>query len=195
MYIADRALSPHECELLKTAIGQKLHTVDIVSLWGIESWGEQTWDPVRLHFDTGALDIDCELIPVPTDNKGNTEGWAVLSVEVGKDDILRMRDTPPETQVRAIDKTVCGVQVINEKVSIIENSSVQFSFECSQAVVFDLGDEYLVFDKEIWFSDFLYVKRGANLRGLIADDGANWVDDPEDPDKVHYEVTYKTLAI
>ena len=59
--------------------------------------------------------------------------------------------------------------------------------EYPQAIALRTESGVIMFDKEVWFSETIVIKRGESIDELLYDESVNWEDDPEEDPTTHFE--------
>ena len=187
----NKTFSPRELELLASFKGAVLETIDAC----IVARGDMAWNTVRLHSDAGCVDVNNRLGEVTVDELGTVDEFGLMSVSEAEGNILDVPEASPETTVIPVGKRVAGVSVVNSRIDVHGNGELVARITYPQAILLDLGDEWLVLDKETWFDETIAIKAGANPVELVYDDSVNWADDPEEDPTTHYEVSSGIITL
>lgn len=186
-----RTLQDNEISLLRKAKHVSLASYDMA----LAAPPKYAWNTVRLHADSCNIDINNHLDLFTLDNDESVEEFGVLTANIASDKVLEVADIDTETSVIPVNKPINNIFIINNKLDIYDKGEMITRYIYTQAVAFMLGEEYLVLDKETWFSEMIAVKRGLSLKQLIYDESQDWLDDPiEDPD-THYEFSQEIVEL
>ncbi|MCD8316616.1 MAG: hypothetical protein LUB61_04355 [Eggerthellaceae bacterium] len=169
--------------LLKQAKGARLLSVDAV----LAAPPDNSWNTVRLHFDSFDIDVNNFLNDIVVDEFGNLEEFGMLSITEAPSDILDIPEVGVDTTVFDINRVVSSVQVVNDIADIYGEELLVAKLEYPQAIVFGLDDGFLVLDKEVWFSEMIVIKQGNEIEGLLYDDSINWEDDLKEDPTTHFK--------
>ena len=126
------------------------------------------------------------------DEFDSTEEFGILSLSAASQEILSIPKVSANTIKFTVNERIEEIEVIDSLINVYGNGVLVSSIVYPQAVVFKTKSEYIVIDKEIWFSEMLAVKHSNDVDSLVYDDSVNWVDDPEEDETTHYE--YATQA-
>lgn len=185
MVETDCSFSTAELELLRSLKGLRLKSIDAC----IVARDDMAWNTVRLHFDSVDVDLSNHLGEVQLDESGTCDEFGLLQVSRADSEILDVPDASPETSTFLVDKHISGIKVIEDSIEVSADGSLTSRTIYPQALVFNLGDEFLVFDKEVWFEETIAIKKGKDLSALIYDDSVNWEDDLEEDPSTHYSMS------
>lgn len=186
----DKSFTRGEAQILRGMVGRPLDFLDAV----VVARGDMSWNSVRLHQADFAIDVNVSLGEIPVDELGTAEEFGLLAVVPAPDETLSLPDVSVGTTVVEVGKPILGVTVVNDEVEVFGDGASVATISYPQAIVIDLGDEFLVLDKESWFSETIAVKRGARWEPLVYDDSPNWEKDPEDPG-TRYEYRSYSLTL
>lgn len=183
MEVTDKRFTRREESLLKKAKGRKLLSVDAV----LAAPPDNSWNTIRLHFEDFDIDLNNYLHDVVVDEFGTLEEFGLLSVTESSKDVLSIPEVGVDTTVFEIDEPIVGVSVVNDVAEIYGDRVPVAKLEYPQAVVFQTERGLLVLDKEVWFSETIVFKQGANLDGLLYDESVNWEDNLDEDPSTHFE--------
>lgn len=169
-------LGDQERRLLASLKGRTLDGLDACLVSGSSAWGG-----VRLHADGASVDVNAGLaLAAWGPSEDDVDEFGCMSVTEGEPETLEVRQASPQTTVRPVGKTVTGVAVVDQAVDLHERGQWAARVETTQAVALQLGDEWLLLDRECWFSDMIAIKSGPDLPSLLYDDAPNWEVDPDE---------------
>ena len=191
MAVANKRFTAHELGLLASIKGETLERIDAC----IVARGDMAWNTVRLHFGNFSLDVNNRLGEITVDELGTVDEFGLMSVSVAGNATLNVPEASPETTVIPVEKRVVSVAVVDDIVEVYGNGKQVASIAYPQAILFDLGDEWLVLDKETWFEETIAVKAGADPTLLVYDDTVNWADDLDEDPTTHYEASIQIKEI
>lgn len=179
----DKAFTDDERALLGSLIDQELITLDAC----IAARGDMAWNTVRLHTAGKAVDLNNTLGEIVVDEFGTLDEFGLMSVTMSDQGVLEIPEVSSDTSVISVGKKIRSVRVVNDVITIYGDEVAVAKIRYPQAVILDLGDEFLVLDKETWFEETISIKAGQNAMDLVYDDTVNWADDPEEDPTTHYE--------
>lgn len=191
MNIADNLFNEKELDILRSAKGQKLLTLDTV----IVARGDLSWQKVRLHLERLHIDLICKLSEVVMDEFGTTDEFSILEVQESTEEILSLPEVSADTTVVYVNSIVENIEVINTQIDVYGDGKRVASISNAQALIFHLEDSVLVLDKENWFSEMIAVKSGSTADELIYDDSENWVVDPVEDPTTQYEYQIERVCL
>lgn len=175
MIRTNAALSQNEIDILKSFEGKQLKSYEMKCVGGNDAWST-----VRLHFESGAIDIVSSIQRIAEDDKGMSDEFSVLRVIEASSEAPIVPDIPGETVVRAVDKVVTDFSIANDVVRYYSGDLQDSKIIYTQAILLDFGEGFLCIDKEAWFSEILSVKSGDDMKGLVHDDSSSLEIDPEE---------------
>lgn len=172
------SLTGEERDLLRSYVGKRLISYEMKSVGGNEAWST-----VRLHFENGSVDIISALQIIQEDDKGMADEFSVLRVhKVLSSDEPLVPEIEEDSHHREVNRNVIGFSIYNDCVSYYSNDVWDSEIIYTQAILIDLGTDYLCIDKEAWFSEILFVKSGSDMEEFVHDDSSSLEIDPdEDP--------------
>lgn len=182
MEYVDEKFSREEESLLKRAKGLKLMSIDAV----LAAPPDNSWNTVRLHFESFDIDINNYLHEAVVDEFGSLEEFGFLSVAEASAEALDIPEVGTGTTVFHINETVHGVSFVNDIVEIYGDEKPVVKLEYPQAIVFHVETGVIMFDKEVWFSELIAIKKGGSIEELLYDESANWEDNPEEDPSTHF---------
>ena len=191
MELTNRRFSQAEEDLLRRAKGSRLLSVDAV----LAAPPDNSWNTVRLHFEDFDIDINNYLSEIVVDEFGSIEEFGLLSIVEATKEVLRIPEVGADTTVFHVDEVVVGVGIVNDIANILGNGSLAARLEYPQAIFFELESDVLMFDKEVWFSEMLVIKRGQDVESLLYDESVNWEDDLEEDPSTHFEFHTETQLL
>ena len=186
-----RKLSSGEMDMLRSLIGSTIQSIEGC----IVSYPNAAWSTVRIHAESESIDAINRQEPMTMDEFGNQDEFGTLHVCSAPQEALEMLEASSEATSFSLNKEIRSMTLFNERIDVYGEGDLVASVEFTQAIAFDLGDEFLVLDKETWFGETISIKRGTSLEGLIYDDAKNWEDDPEEQPTTHYEVRTERLRL
>lgn len=191
MNSTNKTFTDNECALLNSLIGKELTTLDAC----IVARGDMAWNTVRLHTTDIAIDLNNTLGEIVVDEFGTLDEFGLMSVAATDQSVLDIPEASSDTSVIPIGKKIRSVRVVNDVITVFGNGIEVAKIRYPQAVILDLGDEFLVLDKETWFEETISIKAGPNAMDLVYDDTVNWEDDLEEDPSTHYEAGLEVETI
>lgn len=188
---ANKRFTQTEEALLKRAKGAQLKSIDAV----LAAPPDNSWNTVRLHFEGFDLDVNNFLNEIVVDEFGTLEEFGLLSIKESSTDILDIPEVGADTTVFNIDEAITSVHVINDVADIYGEGSKVARLEYPQAIAFGTDAGVIMFDKEVWFSEMIVIKRGEEIKDLLYDESVNWEDDPEEDPTTHFEFHTETQEL
>ena len=94
-----------------------------------------------------------------------------------------------------VNRNVIGFSISNDCVSYYSNDVWDSEITYTQAILIDLGTDYLCIDKEAWFSEILFVKGGDKIEELVHDDSSSLEIDPEEDPNSRMEYSSEIVAL
>lgn len=180
---ANKRFSQSEESLLKRMKGSKLLFIDAV----LAAPPDNSWNTVRLHFEGFDVDINNYLNEIVVDEFGALEEFGLLSVVEASKGTLDIPEVGTDTTSFEINEDVIAVSVVNDIAEIYGNGELVAKLEYPQAIAFRTESGVIMFDKEVWFSETIVIKRGESIDELLYDESVNWEDDPEEDPTTHFE--------
>lgn len=180
---ANKRFSQSEESLLKRMKGSKLLFIDAV----LAAPPDNSWNTVRLHFEDFDVDINNYLNEIVVDEFGALEEFGLLSIVEASKDILDIPEVGTDTTSFKINEDVIAVSVVNDIAEIHGNGELVAKLEYPQAIALRTESGVIMFDKEVWFSETIVIKRGESIDELLYDEAVNWEDDPEEDPTTHFE--------
>ena len=180
---ANKRFSQSEESLLKRMKGSKLLSIDAV----LAAPPDNSWNTVRLHFEDFDVDINNYLNEIVVDEFGALEEFGLLSVVEASKGTLDIPEVGTDTTSFEINEDVIAVSVVNDIAEIYGNGELVAKLEYPQAIALRTESGVIMFDKEVWFSETIVIKRGESIDELLYDESVNWEDDPEEDPTTHFE--------
>ena len=191
MGTANKRFTAHELKLLANVKGKTLERVDAC----IVARGDMAWNTVRLHFEDCALDVNNRLGEITVDELGTVDEFGLMSISVASVETLDVPEASPQTTIIPVGKRVEGITVVDDIVEVFGDGNPVANIAYPQAILFDLGDEWLSLDKETWFEETIAIKAGTDPALLVYDDTINWADDPDEDPTTHYEASTQRMEL
>lgn len=180
---ANKRFSQSEESLLKRMKGSKLLFTDAV----LAAPPDNSWNTVRLHFEGFDVDINNYLNEIVVDEFGALEEFGLLSVVEASKGTLDIPEVGTDTTSFEINEDVIAVSVVNDIAEIYGNGELVAKLEYPQAIALRTESGVIMFDKEVWFSETIVIKRGESIDELLYDESVNWEDNPEEDPTTHFE--------
>ncbi len=180
---ANKRFSQSEESLLKQMKGSKLLFIDAV----LAAPPDNSWNTVRLHLEDFDVDINNYLNEIVVDEFGALEEFGLLSVVEASKGSLDIPEVGTDTTSFEINEDVIAVSVVNDIAEIYGNGELVAKLEYPQAIALRTESGVIMFDKEVWFSETIVIKRGESIDELLYDESVNWEDDPEEDPTTHFE--------
>lgn len=184
----NKRLTEAEELLLQRAKGSKLLSMDAV----LAAPPDNAWNTVRLHFEDFDIDINNYLHEIVVDEFGTLEEFGLLSVAEATAETLDIPEVGTDTTVFAVNERVVDLAIVNDIAEIYGNGTLVAKLEYPQAIALHTESGIIMFDKEVWFSEMVVIKRGEKLDELLYDESINWEDDPEEDPTTHFEFHTET---
>ena len=118
-----------------------------------------------------------------------------MSISVASVETLDVPEASPQTTIIPVGKRVEGITVVDDIVEVFGDGNPVANIAYPQAILFDLGDEWLSLDKETWFEETIAIKAGTDPALLVYDDTINWADDPDEDPTTHYEASTQRMEL
>ncbi len=184
----NKRLAEAEELLLQRAKGSKLLSMDAV----LAAPPDNAWNTVRLHFEDFDIDINNYLHEIVVDEFGTLEEFGLLSVAEATAETLDIPEVGTNTTVFTVNERVVDLAIVNDIAEIYGNGTLVAKLEYPQAIALHTESGIIMFDKEVWFSEMVVIKRGEKLDELLYDESINWEDDPEEDPTTHFEFHTET---
>ena len=114
----------------------------------------------------------------PLDYFGSIEDVAVWSVEQTEYPMVSNKNfiTMP------VQQTVVGISLIQENQKLYQHNNQTYDVWVTRGIIFDFGDHQISFEKPVWFSEDIIIRKGYDLEKLFAPvegitNAENWDDD------------------
>lgn len=187
----NRRFSQAEEALLKRMKGSRLLSIDAV----LAAPPDNSWNTVRLHFEDFDVDVNNHLNEIVVDEFGTLEEFGLLSVVESTKETLSIPEVGTDTTVFDIDDVVVGVSVVNDIADIYGEGILVARLEYPQAIALQTDSGIIMFDKEVWFSEMIVIKKGTRIDEILYDESVNWEDDPEEDPSTHFEFHCETQSL
>lgn len=190
MIRTNAALSQDEIDILKSFEGIQLESYEMKCVGGNDAWST-----VRLHFESGAIDIVSSIQRIAEDDNGMSDEFSVLRVVEVSPEAPIVPEMPGDSVVRSVDKAVASFSIANDIVRYYSGDVQDSEIIYTQAILLDFGEGFLCIDKEAWFSEILFVKSGSAMEELIHDDSSSLEIDPEEDPVSRMEYSSEVIAL
>lgn len=178
MICFDTTFSDDENKMLKAMKGRVLLAEGHVPISGNIAFGR-----LRLYFKEGDVDITADMRGVDYVGDGTSDDdEAFLGVEPAAGAIEAVTEIDGVELRTEYGKVVQRVLVAQDLIDSYEDGELTFKMVFPQAIVFDLGDEYVCIDKQGGPWAMMTVKRGDDLGELVYDCSEGWADTDEAPE-------------
>ena len=110
-------------------------------------------------FETNEFNFYLYSFVEPLDYFGSIEDVAVWSLDLNRYALVDEKDfikTP-------IKQTVKSIQIVQENQRLYTNEAQIYDIWLTRGIVFDFGDNQILFEKAVWFSEEIYIQKGYNL--------------------------------
>ncbi len=191
MVIEDKSFNAEEVKLLSSMRGKILGSIDAV----IVAREDTAWNIVRLHLDGMNIDLVNSLEDITVDELGTLEEFGLLKVEKTDCETLDIPEASSDTTIFPIEESIKDVKIVSNCIDIFGNAQKVATIRYPQAVIIETESDFIVLDKEVWFSETITIKRGKSIDGLIYDESQNWEDDPEEDPSTHYEFRTEIVSV
>ena len=95
----------------------------------------------------------------PYDYYGSEEDVAVLSIEDMEYPFIKNKSFI-ETPVK---DTIQKIIIVNENQRLYKNDELMYDVWLTRGIIFDFGDHQISFEKAVWFSEDIIIKKGYEL--------------------------------
>ena len=149
----DIRISSNEIELLKSLVGKTLTNIEHDEF----VFTNTSSQVVRLNFTD--FSIFLYSFTEPLDYYGKEEDVAVWSVEKTEHPILTNKSfikTPIQQQIHSIS-------LVQENQQVFENGEQIYDVWLTRGIILELGDYQFSFEKPVWFSEDIIIRKGYNL--------------------------------
>lgn len=169
----NHVLTKNEQTLLEGSIGEEITSIEGYFLFD-EPEGKVFSNHLRVNLGKKEhFDITCSYETASFADEEKEEA-GVLSVSNAEKKIW----VPAGEQAKKISirAKVKSIGIVNDN-DVLSHESVTVSETTfTQAIVFDLGENYLVIDKGTFTEDFIKVRQGASISELITDCSTGWIE-------------------
>lgn len=186
----DASFTEVECALLKSLVGKHLVSYEMRHIGGNDAWST-----VRLNFEDCNIDVISALQNIEADSSGAQEEYSVLRAEKVSPNKPLAPDISSEVVVRSVDKTATGFSMARVQICFFEGEDQISDISFTQALLVNLGTEYLCIDKCTWFSEILTMTEGPDEKELVYDDSSIAEIDPEEKPDIKVKYTCEIIKI
>lgn len=181
----DKRIGLDEMELLSQMIGRRFES------YCCDEFHHRPAVYQVVFVEIGGEFYAVENIAQSVDYFGSDEEVGVLSI--------RPREGESASRVKGgiqartpIGRTIENIKIINDTYQMAEGGEVEYEISFTKAIVFCFGERQVAFEKDVWFSEDIFVYRGSNVEGKIAS-----VDDdkPESYDGIRFESDRETVCL
>lgn len=189
MNCVDKRFSKTEIEILVSLKGKKLQSFDYVEV----ETDHTSYEIVRLHFDNKHIDLTDSLETIALPDLGFCDEAGVLNISKCDSKMLEIPEViSSATKSVNVNKVVKAFIIVNEVITICSGKE-QGCIKCPQALVLDLGDEFLVLDREVWFSDSITFNFANRFEDVLYDNADSWCNEPGS--NVFFEYSRDIVAV
>lgn len=169
----NHTLSAAEKSMLERLIGGKIESIEGYLLFD-EPESKVFSNHLRINLEgKKSLDITCSYETASLAD-GEREEAGTLSVGNAEKEIWV--PAGERTQKMSVHAKVKSIGIVNDKDILSHKDTPTSEISFSQAIVFDLGESYLVIDKGTFTEDFIKVRRGKNINELTSDCSSGWIE-------------------
>lgn len=139
---------------------------------------DQVYKRVRLDFGGGiGFDLVNEHQSIVMGPEASTEDVSILGIEErGPEKLWCPRGK--QTTRRALDLYVDDILLVVDTARLTKGSIPVNKLKLVQALVFRSGGQLVVFDRDIWFDEYLTVRQGVDVDALVRDNEGDWEAEP-----------------
>ena len=163
MKTVDVRISQEERKILASIVGKEFTKYRCDKI----AFRPAVYQAIGAFFDGLTLSIENEAQAL--DYYGAAEDVGVMRVQqVDPDDVVsriidgQQIDTP-------INQVVQDIKVIDDTHYMEKGNEILYKFSYTKAIVFVLPDRQVVFEKDIWFSEDIFIYRGTEAESKIMD--------------------------
>lgn len=191
MICFDKTLTNSEIEILKTMKGRVLLAEGHVPISGNIAFGR-----LRLYLEDSGVDITADMHGIDYTGDGEIDDdEAFLAVEPARGNLEAVTEIEGNELRTEYGKVVKRVLIVQDLVDSYENGELTFKMTFPQAIVLDLGDEYVCIDKQDGPWAMVTVKHGAELSGLIYDCSKGWEVSPDGSPELRNEFRQDVIEL
>lgn len=153
MNTIDIRLKNAEKQLLNSFIGQKLDSIDHDEF----IFTNTSSQAVRINISGKAFYLYS--FTEPLDYYGSPEEVAVWSVESTEYPMIQSKSF-----IRMpVHQTLKGISLVEEHQMLFENGIQTYDVQTVRGLILDLGDHQIAFEKPVWFSEDIIIRKGYDL--------------------------------
>lgn len=165
----DQTASSEDERVLRGLVGQRLVAFNPYR----HSKGRfESWSCLKLEGTTVNIIVSEKVVPI---GDGETDDGSVMLARIAEDAERQFTDG-----VELADATVRDVAIVTDHAVEILGGKIMWSTDRFQAVVLNLGDRYLVFDKGPWFDTEIRCISCGDYVPELMQDRADWETDPDE---------------
>jgi len=154
----DIRLKDADTQLLKSFIGKELESIEHDEFLFTNTSAQA----IQINFEDGCAFLYS--FSEPLDYYGSIEDVAVWSVEEKEYPLISGKSFI-RTPVKQIIK---GIQVINENQRLYESGIQTYDVWVTRGIILELSDHQICFEKPVWFSEDIIIRKGYNLQNTLA---------------------------
>ena len=170
--MADTTLSAIEMDMLRTLVGERVESYEGVTLGPGDFYGA-----LRLNFPNSAVDISnlYDRVDVSFERGMGFEDVGTMRVSRA-DGPLRLGDIVSSRPLATVpvNLKVCGIEVVNDTIEMLDGDSVTNFFTFTQAVVLHLERGSFVVERSVWFEVLLSACVTDNPKLVMRDIERDW---------------------
>ncbi len=191
MIEVNKTINEDEKDILRSLVGSTIQTLEAA----LAAPPEIAWNTVRVHADSGSIDINCLLESMPVGLDGSEDEHGVVSIVRASDERLEVTGISADTSSYEINKLVTAAGVVNDCMEVYENGELGYRSVTTKAIVLFTKAGALVFDRQAWFDETLAIGWGVNPNKLVFDEWAGWEDDEEEEPGIHYDTSWELVRL
>ena len=170
MEIVDKKLNTDERKLLESLKGCKLEAIQGAFLFG----DTEAWNTVRLNMSEFCTDINLFRESIPMDDEGSLDETGIFSITNAPMEKLCVTAISEDVTTKKISKIITGIRVYESEVKYFENGNQYFQNNITKAIAFKFDNEWMVFDRQVWFEESITITFCCDVLDGVKDDKEDW---------------------
>lgn len=191
MIEVNKTLNEDEKDILRSLVGSTILTLEAA----LAAPPEIAWNTVRVHADSGSIDVSCLLESMPVGLEGDEDEHGIVSIARASAERLEVPGISADTSSYEVNKLVTGTGVVNDRMEVYENGELGYRSVTTKAIALFTEAGTLVFDRQAWFDETLAIGWGEDPKKLVFDEWAGWEDDEEEEPGIHYDTSWELVRL
>lgn len=191
MIEVNKTLNEDEKDILCSLVGSTILTFEAA----LAAPPEIAWNMVRVHTDSGSIDVSCLLESMPVSLEGDEDEHGIVSIARASAERLEVPGISADTSSYEVNKLLTAAGVVNDRTEIYENGELGYRSVTTKAIVLFTEAGTLVFDRQAWFDETLAIGWGEDPKKLVFDEWAGWEDDEEEEPGIHYDTSWELVRL